>query len=335
MPRIVFFETEPWEEKYFRDVFTGDDVVFHPHTLSNHPEDDPSIFTAEIISIFIYSQLTKEVIDKFPNLKCIVTRSTGYDHIDTAYCKEKGITVSNVPHYGVHAIAEHAFALILALSRKIIPSVERTRKGDFSLEGLRGMELYGRTLGVIGTGNIGSVVCAIAQGFGMKVIAFNRHPDDDLVKKGVVFVDLPILLAQSDVISIHVPLTPETTHIINRSNIDSIKKGALLVNTARGGIVETEAILDGLSKGIFAGVGLDVLEGECELHEERELLSSEFLKSCDLKTQLLDHMLLGKENVIVTPHNAFDSGEALDHIAKTTVENIQGFLQGKPVNVIS
>src|SRR5207237_1547826 len=139
-------------------------------------------------------------------------RSTGYDHINIDYCKGKGIVVSNVPAYGVHTIAEHAFSLILALSRKIVPSVERTRKGNFHLQGLQGMELNGKTLGVIGTGNIGNIVCKIGLGFGMKVIAYNRHTDPELEKSGVQFVSLDELLPSSDVVTIHVPLVPETKH---------------------------------------------------------------------------------------------------------------------------
>ncbi len=335
MAKIIFFEIETWEEPIFKANFPQDEVIFSTKVLELYQEYDKNMFDAEVLSTFVFSQLTSKLLSLFSNLKCIVTRSTGYDHIDIDYCKEKGIIVSNVPQYGVHTIVEHTFALMLALSRKIVLSVERTRKGNFDLEGLQGMELYGKTLGVIGTGNIGNVVCQIALGFGMKVIAYNRHPEEELEKLGVQFVSLDALLAQSDIATIHLPYVPETKHLINLQNIEKMKKGSLLINTARGPIVETQAILTGLEKGILSGAGLDVLEEECGIREEKELLTSAFSESCDLKTQLMDHILLNRDDVIVTPHNAFHSKEAMDHILQTTVENIQGFLAGKPQSVVS
>lgn len=335
MAKIAFFEIEEWEEAYLKSGFPNDEVIFNTKTLEPLLEYDKSIFDAEIISTFVFSQLTAKMLSVFTNLKFISTRSTGYDHIDLAYCKEKGITVSNVPAYGVHTIAEHVFALLLALTRKILPSVEHTRKGNFHLEGLQGMELYGKTLGVIGTGNIGNIVCKIGLGFGMNVIAYNRHTDEELEKSGVKFVSVDELLALSDVVTIHLPLVAETKHLINMGNIDKMKKGSIIINTARGPIVETEALLEGLEKGILAGAGLDVLEEECNIREERELLASKFLESCDLRTQLMDHILLNRDDVIVTPHNAFDSKESMDQILNTTVANVQSFLAGNPQNVIN
>lgn len=334
MARIVFFETEKWEEEYFSKNLPGQDILYSPHTLEPNRDYDPSLFDAEIVCVFAFSQVKKEVLEKFPHLKYIATRSTGFDHIDLDYCKEKGIIVSNVPAYGVHSVAEHTFALILALSQKIIPSVERTRKGDFTLEGLRGFELFEKTLGVVGTGNIGKVVAQIGIGMGMKVIAYNRHEDEDLKKIGVQFMDLDSVLGQSDVVTLHLPYLKETHHIINMGNITKFKKGALLINNARGGLVETQAILEGLNQQILAGAGLDVLEEECGMREERELLSTKFLESCDLRTQLMDHMLLDREDVLITPHNAFDSVEAVNQIMDITVKNIQGFLSNTPQNVV-
>ncbi len=335
MARIVFFETESWEEPLLKENFKDQDVFFCPHTLEEGQEYDSHFFEAEIISVFAFSQVTKQVLEKFKNLKFITTRSTGYDHIDLLFCKEKGIVVGNVPSYGVHTVAEHTFALILALSRKLIPSVERTKKGDFRIEGLTGIELFGKTLGVIGTGNIGLVVCSIGLGFGLKVIAHNRHEDETLKAKGVEFVSLDDLLSKSDIITVHMPLIPETKHLINMENISKIKKGAILINAARGPIVETQAILEGLEKKMLSGVGLDVLEEECSMREERELMSTKFLETCNLQTQLMDHMLLNREDVIITPHNAFNSKEALDQILQITIENIKRFLENKPQNIIS
>lgn len=327
--KIAFFEIEDWEKPYLQEKFSAHTLSFYAEHLSL--ENISSAADCDIISIFIYSEMTKELLEKFSNLKLIVTRSTGFDHIDLAVCKEKNISVANVPVYGTHTVAEHTFALLLAISRKLIPSIERARQGDFSLDGLRGFDLEKKTLGIIGFGNIGQEMTKIAKGFDMNVIAFTPHPK---TVEGVEFVDLDTLLARADVVSLHVPYTKETHHIINKENITKFKKGAVLLNTARGGLIETEAILIGLDSGNLIGVGIDVLEEECYIKEERQLLTEKFLQECDIKTQLLNHVLLTKENVLVTPHNAFNSTEALQRILDVTVEDIQSFISGSPVNVV-
>lgn len=331
--RISFFETEPWEKTILESTLTQHTLSFDENAITK--EKTRQFSDTEILSTFIYSQLTKDLLSELPDLKFITTRSTGFDHIDLNYCREHKILVCNVPTYGVNTIAEHAFALILALSRKLIPSVERTRKGDFRLHGLRGFELAGKNLGIIGLGNVGKRVADIAVSFKMRVYVHTRHPDLEFGKKhDIIYVDLPTLLKNSDIISLHVPLTTETQHLINKDNIGFIKPGSFLINTARGAVVETETILFALEKGILKGAGLDVLEGECSLKEERELLTKEYLKTCDLKTQLLNHVLLTKDNVIITPHNAFNSDEALEEILKTTIENIQSYLNNASVNLV-
>lgn len=332
MGKIVFFEMEDWEKAHIEKSLPSAPIVIRSDKLNEHTVDE--VADATIVSVFIYSQLDKTLLSKMPNLKLITTRSTGYDHIDMNYCKEKGIVVTNVPTYGAHTVAEHTFALILALTRKIIPSVERTRRGDFTLTGLSGMDLFGKTLGVVGSGNIGKRVIAIAQCFGMQVVVHARHEDPELVESGVKFVSLDELLAQSDIVTLHVPSSGDTKHMINMENIGKFKKGSMLINTSRGAIVETQAILQGLEQGTFAGVGLDVLEEECELREERELMTSEFLAKCDLKTQLLNHVLLTRSDVIMTPHNAFNSQEALQQILETTAQNIKAFIAGAPQNTV-
>ena len=334
--KIVFFEVEKWEEEYIKKSFPSQEVLLFSDKLDEKTVE--KVLDAEIVSAFIYSTLNKEILSKLPKLKFLTTRSTGFDHIDINYCKEKGIIVSNVPTYGVNTVAEHTFALILAISRKIIPSVERSKRGDFGLEGLRGMEIYGKTIGIVGVGHIGRRVVEIAASFGMKIIAFTKNPqkNQDLKKfDGLEFVSLDELLSSSDIITLHLPLTPETHHIINMENIGKIKNGAILINTARGGLIETQAILEVLKSGVLGGAGIDVLEEECSLKEERELLTAEFLKSCDIKTQLLNHVLLTRENVVVTPHNAFNSKEALIQIIETTVDNIKAFIDSKPKNIVS
>lgn len=332
MEKIVFLEVEPWENAVLKEKFGNYTVVFKETKLN--PQQDADIFDATVLSTFINSALTRENLSNFPQLKLVVTRSTGYDHIDLEYCKEKNITVCNVPAYGVHTVAEHTIALMLSISRNIIPSVERTRKGDFSQTGLEGLELYGKTLGVIGAGNIGSVVIDIAKGMGMKIFAYSRHPEEHPNTEDTKYGGLDDVLANSDIITLHVPLTPDTKHMINMQNIGKIKKGAILINAARGGLVETAAIVEALRTGVIKAAGLDVLEEECDLKEEKELLTTEFLNKCDPKTALMNHVLLNHDNVIVTPHNAFNSHEAVMQILHTTMDDIMGFFIGMPVNVV-
>jgi D-lactate dehydrogenase len=265
----------------------------------------------------------------------ITTRSTGFDHIDLAGAKEKKIIVCNVPFYGENTVAEHTFALILALSRRLPESVDRAKKGDFSLDGLRGFDLKGKTLGIVGLGHIGQHVARIAKGFEMKVVAYDLKQDKKLAKEmGFNYASLEELLSKSDIITLHAPYNKTTHHLINSENINLIKKGAYLVNTARGALIQTEALLKSLSIGVLAGAGLDVLEEECFIKEEAQLLSKEFPKTCDLKTVLRNHILLQQKNVIATPHNAFNSNEALMRILDTTVLNIKSFIKNKPINKV-
>ena len=334
MEKIVFFEIEDWEKPYLEKDFQGKVLVFRKDKLDL--DNVSEVSDATVISSFIYSTFSKEVLEKLPKLKFIATRSVGFDHIDLNTCKEKGVNVSYIPKYGGDTVAEHTFALILAISRKLIPSVERTKKGDFSPEGLTGFDLYGKTLGVIGAGHIGKKVIEMAKCFGMKIIIFTRTKDAELAKdSSVTFAqDLGLLLSSSDIVTLHLPHTKETEHIINMGNIGKFKKGSVLINTARGLLVETQAILDGLEKGILKAAGLDVLEEENPLKEERELLTSEYLSKCDIKTQLLNHILLTRDEVIITPHNAFNSTEALEQILSTTISNIKAYLSGNPENLV-
>jgi D-lactate dehydrogenase len=279
----------------------------------------------EIISPFVYSNLTKKVLKQLPNLKMIATRSTGMDHIDKDYCREKDIKVANVPHYGKNTVAEHTFALILALSRRIPESLRRVREGSFSSIGLTGFDLKDKTIGVVGVGTIGQYVVQIANGFGMKVLGVARTPDKKLAKKlGFEYLAFEEVLKKSDIISFHLPLTKQTFHMLDRKNIKLMKKGSLLINTSRGPVVETEAILQAVEEGRLAGAGLDVLEEEEYLDNSRKLFEP-YQSKDDLKELIAAHLLREKQNVIITPHNAFNTKEAIERIVSTTVENIEEF----------
>ncbi|MCD6086242.1 hydroxyacid dehydrogenase [bacterium] len=331
--KIAFFETEDWEIDYLKPRLKDFNLLFFKGKLNSR--NLKKISNINILSPFIYSKIDKKIINSLKSLKYITTRSTGFDHIDLKACKLRNILVSNVPTYGANTVAEHTFALILTLSRKIYPSLERTKKGNFSLKNLRGFDLKGKTLGVVGVGNIGRYVVKIARGFEMNVLAYDIKKDQKFAKKiGFKYVSLNSLFKNSDIITFHIPYNKSTHHLVNSKTLKQFKKGCYLINTARGGICETTALLEGLKKGIFAGLALDVLEEECFIKEERELLSSCFWKSCDLKTILANHILINQPNVIITPHNAFNSQEALTRILETTIENIKNFSQGKPINLV-
>jgi D-lactate dehydrogenase len=333
-PKAVFFEATAAEKEFIRHSPLK--RIRPLSLLQAAHETDPSILkTIEIASVFIYSSLNAETLRRMPKLKMIATRSTGYDHIDLRGCRKRGIVVSNVPFYGENTVAEHTFALILALSRKVHQAYFRTIRGDFSFDGLEGFDLKDKTIGIIGTGHIGIHAARIARGFGMRVIAFDVKPNTFLAETlGFAYVPFDELLGASDIISLHAPYNTKTHHLIHKNNIRKIKRGALLINTARGALVETEALTLALDQGILSGAGLDVLEGEELIKEERQILSKEFSAE-RLKTLVQNHILLNRENVVITPHIAFNSREAFLRIFETTVDNIEAYLTGHPKNVVS
>ena len=326
---IAFFETEDWEEEYFKQKLSG-------HSLTFHPGEGPAqAKEAEIVCNFIGFPLNQENLKDFPKLKYVTTRSTGYDHIDTKACQEKGVLVSNVPTYGENTVAEFAFALILALARKLYPAIKRVREeGHFSTLGLRGFDLRGKTLGVVGAGHIGMHVVRMAKGFEMNVLAYDPHPNQPLAQQySFEYASLNDLLKKSDIVTLHVPYLPATHHLINAEKFRLFKKGAILINTARGGLVETESLIRALQDGTLAGAGLDVLEEEGFVKEEAHLLL-EHPNEQELRTVLADHELMQMDNVLITPHNAFNSTEAIIRILDTTIENIQAFAKGAPINLV-
>ncbi|MEW5937259.1 MAG: NAD(P)-dependent oxidoreductase [Candidatus Thermoplasmatota archaeon] len=313
--RLVFLEVEDVDRDTIERLAARHEIEIYGSVM-----DEPMLAEvcrdAEVISPFIYSKIGRRVIDAAHGLRLITTRSTGYEHIDVRYAEEKGVKVCNVPQYGMNTVAEHAFALLLDVVRHLSRSWESVKKGNFSYEGFRGRDLKGKTLGVIGTGRIGLHAIRIAKGFEMDVLAYdvvlNREAERDL---GFRYVDLHTLLERADVVTIHVPLLKDTYHLINKERVKRMKHGAIVINTARGGIVETDALVYGLKEGILGGVGLDVLE------DERALAA--------------DHPLLKMKNVVISPHTAFYTDEAMTRILHTTFENIEAFEQGRPINTVT
>jgi D-lactate dehydrogenase len=324
--KIVFYEITQKERKYIRKKFDKNwELVFTEDQLNSTNKDLAK--DADVISVFIYSGVNQEIIESSPALKLIATRSTGFNHVDTKCAQEKGISVCNVPYYGENTVAEHTFALILALSRNIHKAYVRTLRNDFSLEGLRGFDLRGKVLGVVGAGSIGMHVIKMALGFGMKIIAYDIKRNHILESMmGFNYVSLDELLGNADIITLHSPYNKGTHHLINMDNINKVKKGALFINTARSGIIQPEALYYAIDTGIFGGAGLDVFEGEELLKEENQMLTKNVAVE-HLEAILKRNILLRRENVIITPHMAFDSIEAVERILDTTADNIKNFFR--------
>ncbi len=324
----AFFEVNQKEKTYIKRKF---DKSFELRFFKEELNETNSnlIKDVNVISPFIYSKIDSKVLAKGKKLKLIATRSTGFNHIDLKSAKKKNIAVSNVPYYGENTVAEHTFALILALSRNLHKAYVRTIRNDFSLQGLQGFDLRGKTLGVIGAGSIGMHVIKMAKGFGMKIIVHDARPNHTLAElMEFKYVSLNQLLENSNIITLHCPYNSSTRHLINMDNIKSVKKGALFINTARNGIIEPEALYYAVEKGIFGGAGLDVFEGEELVKDENQMLTKN-VEVNHLEAILKRNILLRMENVIITPHMAFDSVEAVERIMDTTIENINNFFNKK------
>lgn len=321
---IAIFDLKSWEKTLFTSHLKKHRVLYFSKPIQE--VNLKKLKDVEVLSCFVNSRVSKQALQQLPSLKLIATRSTGFDHIDNEETKKRKITVLNVPTYGENTVAEHAFGLILTLSRNIHHSYLRTLKNDFSIDGLMGFDLCGKTIGVIGCGKIGSHLIRMAKGFEMNVIAYDPYKNKKLAKElDFKYVTLQQLLKKSDIISLHVPLCTETKHLINKKNIKDIKPGALLINTARGGLVETNALITALDKGILKGAGLDVLEEEQIIMEDKHLLRHNTKDYTRFQSIVKNHKLLKRPNVIFTPHIAFFSQEAVDRITKTTIENILRF----------
>ncbi len=334
--KIAFFEVEDWEKELIRELIKRElsseafeEISFFDFPLL--PENAEEYKKFEVISVFVHSFLTRESLKKLENLKMIATRSAGYDHIDINFCKERGIRVYRVPDYGANVVAEHAFALLFTALRKIPDSLSKTEKGEFSYRGLTGLELKGKVLGVIGTGKIGRHMIKFAKAFEMKVLAYDVKPDENFAQTlGFEYTSLERIFSESDVISFHVPLLPSTFHLFNRDVLPHLKRGVIIINTSRGEIIESEALIEGLEKGIISFACLDVIEGERDYLKFKKLVEKgKIPQNLDLKKISLNYYLFSHPRVLVTPHNAFNTKESRERILKTTFTNIQDFLMGR------
>lgn len=332
--KIYLFETEKWEKETFEPLEKEHDLVCVRDPLDEENAGD--FEDAEIISVFVHSDVNKTALEKLPRLKAIATRSTGFDHIDVGTCRERDISVSYVPSYGENTVASHTIGLLLNIAHRISDGVDRTRKGDFSNRGLRGFDVMGKTIGVIGaSGNIGRCVVRMAKGFGMEVLGQDVKPDEDFAREvGFRYVDMDTLCRESDFVTVHVPLNDKTKGMIDRDVFSKMKQGTIFLNTSRGGIVNERALLHALSEDRIAAAGLDVIGAEPTIREEAELIRSVIEDEERWGDLLANETLLRMRNVYVTPHNAFNTTEAVQRILDVTLENIEGFIGNEPVNTV-
>lgn len=277
----------------------------------------------EAVSIFVNDDASAPVLSKLKELgvRFLVLRSAGYNNVDVGVASQLGIQLARVPEYSPYAVAEHTVALMLALNRKLIKANNRVRDSNFTLDGLTGFDMHGKTAGIIGMGKIGQVVGKILHGFGCRLLAYDPFPNPKLEKEmGLAFVDVDTLCAQSDIITLHAPLTEETKYIINRHRIDKMKKGVMLINTGRGGLVHTKDVIEGLKSCKIGYLGLDVYE------EEKGLFFEDH--SADILQDDVIARLMTFPNVLITSHQAFLTDTALQNIADTTIQNLNAFEAG-------
>ncbi|MBN2114601.1 MAG: 2-hydroxyacid dehydrogenase [Acidimicrobiia bacterium] len=321
--RVAVFSTRPYDRRFLEaaNAGLGHELVFFEERL--HCRTARLAHGAEAVCAFVSDSLDAEAIDCLADegVRLIALRASGINNVDLEAAARRGLTVARVPAYSPNAIAEHTVGLMLALERKIHRAHARVREGNFSLEGLLGRELHGRTVGIIGTGAIGRAVARILHGFGCRLLAHDIAPDAGLQALGVAYSDLPALLERSEVVSLHCPLTPDTRHLIDTAALETMRPGVMLINTSRGGLIDTVAVIEGLKTGKVGSLGLDVYEEEASLF------------FADLSDQIIQDdvfsRLLTFPNVIITGHQAFFTVEAMEHIAATTLGNISAFAAGR------
>ena len=317
---VTFYSAQPYDKTYFDRFNTGQDIRYTEARL--HDQTLGLAAGSDAVCLFVNDHANAEIIRQWSKMgiRLIALRSAGFNHIDLMAAKECGIPVVRVPAYSPHAIAEHAVALILTLNRKTHKAYNRVRDGNFSLERLTGFDLFGKTVGVVGTGKIGAVFCEIMLGFGCKVCAFDVQENESLKGKGIQYCSLPELLAASDIVSLHCPLNAATRHLINAESLETMKTGAMLINTGRGGLIDSKAVIRALKSEKLGYLGIDV-------YEQEENLFAQDLSDTIIQDELILR-LMTFPNVLITAHQAYLTAEALSEIARTTLQNIEAFEQG-------
>lgn len=324
MAKISFYDTTEVDQQQLSTDLAKTDHSweFHkgPLTIDNIDQN------AEVLSVFVGNQVTRDIIQAMPNLRLIACRSTGYDNVDLHAAKDHGITVTNVPSYGDETVAEYSITLMLLLSRSIPQTMNVVAHDKLDPAETTGFDLQGKTIGILGTGRIGQRMARLCHAFGMKIAAYDPRPSEELIAEiDAHYCSLEELAATSDIITLHMPYLPSTHHTINQQFIDNLKPGALIINTGRGELIDTEALLDGLLSGKVRGAGLDVIENEHLMQQETQIkvYEEDYQEKLAFLGKL--HILRSLPNVIITPHNAYNTIEARGRINHTTVENITNF----------
>jgi D-lactate dehydrogenase len=320
--RCFFYSVRNYELPLLKE-FLGESITFSETRLTKETAQIASGF--KVVSIFANDDGSAPVLESLRKggTDFLALRSAGFNHVDLEAAARLGITVTRVPEYSPYAVAEHAVALMLTLNRKIHRAFNRVREHNFALDGLMGFDIHGKTVGVIGTGKIGECFCNILNGFGAKVIAYDPKPR----LKNAQYLELKEVLAESDILSFHCPLTPETKHLINLSNLRDLKPGVMIVNTSRGAVLDTKALIQGLKSQLIGGLALDVYEEEGDLFfkdlSDKPVLDDQFIR------------LISFPNVLMTAHQGFFTKEATTEIARVTAENIKGYFSGTVSNTVS
>ena len=324
---IAFYDTKPYDREYFGHATSDTNLVLRYHDFRLTADTATSAQDAQAVCVFVNDRLDRACLTALAGfgVKMVALRCAGFNNVDRGAAKELGLLIVRVPAYSPHAVAEHAVTLLMALNRKIHRAYNRVREQNFSLSGLVGFDLHGKSVGIVGTGKIGRVTAQIYKGFGCKVIAHDPFPMEDWAKtQDITYAPLNQLLADCDVVSLHLPLTPQTNHLLNADSIALMKRGAYLVNTSRGKLVDTAAIIQALKSGHLGGVALDV-------YEEEEGIFFEDHSGDVLQDDALSR-LLTFPNVLITSHQAFLTHEALTEISRVTLDSIHRFLnQEEPV----
>jgi D-lactate dehydrogenase len=328
-PFVAVYDAKSYDREYLSQAIGADELQWYFHEFRLEPGTAFSAGGASVVSVFVNDVVNRDVLERLAGsgIRLVALRCAGFNNVDLECARALGIAVTRVPSYSPHAVAEHTIALILTLNRKIHRAFNRVREFNFSLRGLAGFDLCGKTAGVVGTGKIGRLVGDILRGFQMRVLAYDPYPNRDWAARNEIeYVELHALLRESDIITLHAPLTPQTDRMINHETLDMMKSGVILANTSRGRLIHTQALIKALKSGQVGGVALDVYEEEEGIFFED--LSGEILHDDELAR------LLTFPNVLVTAHQAFFTHEALSEIARVTVENIrrlianQSFLEG-------
>ena len=336
MKKIIYFDVEEYE----KDFLTKNNEGIYNYKLISEPLNSMTqipneLLDAEIISVFTTSRVTANVLKNFKNLKLIALRSVGFNHIDLEYCKANGISVVNTPNYGNKSVAEFAFGLMLNVCRKIIPAETDYKNMIIKPETLMGTELGGKTIGIIGLGAIGAAFARLAFGFDMKILGYDLYPNKELIEKyNIEYTDFETILKESDFISLHTPLTKDNFHLFNAEAFKKMKKNAVIINTARGELIDSEALYNAITTGEILSAGLDVLESENTINDFDLVIGLNRLTKDELKNTLINSRLFQLPNVIITPHMAYNTNEAIERILNTTMENIKSFITDKVQNSV-